>query len=102
MKKACMQKYRILKKIEDMIGKEVKYFAYPYGSKKSFNNKIKEIVKNSGYKKAYTNIMGFNDANSDLYELRRIRIYSNDNMFRFKLKIDGAYNWVDFFNNSLF
>jgi len=81
--------------IEDNIGKEVKYFAYPYGAKNTFNERIKQIVKNSGYEKAYTNIMGFNSRSSDLYELRRIRIYSTDNMFRFKIKINGAYNWVD-------
>ena len=61
----------------------------------TFNERIKQIVKNSGYEKAYTNIMGFNSRRSDLYELRRIRIYSTDNMFRFKIKINGAYNWVD-------
>ena len=87
------------KRIEDVIGKEVKYFAYPYGSKKSFNNSIKEIVKESGYEKAYTNIMGFNTKDTDLYELKRIRIYSNDNMLRFRFKINGAYNWVDYFCN---
>ena len=86
------------KRIEDIIGKEVKYFAYPYGSRNTFDNRIKQIIKDSGYKKAYTNIMGFNTQDTDLYELKRIRILGNDNMFRFKLKINGAYNWIDFFN----
>lgn len=88
------------KEIEDIIGKKVKYFAYPFGSSFSFNNKIKEIVKNSGYERAYTNIMGFNYRNSDAYELKRIRIYSNDNLFRFKLKLSGGYNWVDRFRRK--
>lgn len=83
---------------EEMISKKVKYFAYPHGSKQSYNTTIKKIVKESGYEKAYTNILGFNTKDTDPYDLRRIRIYSNDNMFRFKMKIRGAYNWVDFFN----
>lgn len=90
------------KMIEDKIGKEVKYFAYPYGGKNAFNNHIKDMVKKSGYKKAYTNIMGFNTKNNDSFELRRIRIYDSDNMFRFKIKINGAYNWIDGLNNFLF
>ncbi|MBM3251226.1 MAG: polysaccharide deacetylase family protein [Candidatus Omnitrophica bacterium] len=88
--------------IEDNIGKKVKYFAYPYGARDTFNENIKQMVKDSGYEKAYTNIMGFNNRNSDLYALRRIRIYGDDNISRFKMKINGAYNWVDrikYFNN---
>lgn len=85
------------KKLEDKIGKEVKSFAYPYGAKNTFDNRIKEIVRDAGYKKAYTNIMGFNTENCDFYELKRMRIYSDDNIFRFKLKTGGAYNWVDAF-----
>lgn len=86
------------KRIEDIICKKVKYFAYPYGSKTTFNNQIKQIVNDCGYERAYTNIMGFNKANTDPYELRRIRIYSDDNIFRFKMKINGAYNWVEYFS----
>lgn len=86
------------KKIEDMIGKKVRYFAYPFGSRQAFSDPVKQIVRDSGYERAYTNIMGFNDADTDPYELRRIRIYSYDNMLRFKMKIKGAYNWVDSVN----
>lgn len=99
-RKAALMEINDSKKIiEDKTGKEATCFAYPYGGRNAFNSRIKDIVKNSGYKKAYTNIMGFNTAATDPYELRRIRIYDTDNMFRFRLKIDGAYNWADFFNN---
>lgn len=85
------------KGIEGNIGKEIKYFAYPFGSRKSFDENIKEVIKHFGYQKAYCNIMGFNTESSDPYALKRIRIYRNDR-FRFKMKIHGAYNWVDLFN----
>lgn len=81
--------------IEERIGREVKCFAYPYGAKRTFNRRTIQIVRESGYKEAYTNIMGFNTNSADAYNLKRIRIYSNDNMFRFKMKLSGAYNWVD-------
>lgn len=83
--------------IENKIGREVKYFAYPYGARNAFNGRVIQFVRDSGYQAAYTNIMGFNTAGStDIYRLNRIRIYSNDNMFRFKMKIRGSYNWVDY------
>lgn len=85
--------------IEAAVGRRVRYFAYPYGSRTSFNAEIKRLIRDSGYDEAYTNIMGFNRQTSDRYELSRIRIYSNDNMFRFRLKLRGAYNWVDWLVN---
>ncbi|PIV39478.1 MAG: hypothetical protein COS29_02395 [Candidatus Omnitrophica bacterium CG02_land_8_20_14_3_00__42_8] len=86
------------KMIEDKIGRPVLSFAYPYGGKNAFNPAIKNMVKESGYQNAYSNIMGFNSAASDPFELRRIRIYADDNVFRFKLKVNGGYNWVDKIN----
>jgi peptidoglycan/xylan/chitin deacetylase (PgdA/CDA1 family) len=62
-------KYRI----ESVIGKPVDKFAYPYGK---FNDKVKEIVKESGFKTACTTIGGFVSTNSDQYELNRINIHS--------------------------
>jgi len=84
------------KRIEDAIGKGVRYFSYPYGGRNAFNKDVKMMVKDSGYEKAFTNIMGFNNSERDSYELNRIRIYGSDNLFRFRLKINGAYNWIDF------
>lgn len=82
-------------RIEEETGRPVQYFAYPFGPKSSFNKEVKGLVRESGYERAYTNILGFNNTNSDPYELRRIRIYSNDNMLRFRMKLRGACNWVD-------
>lgn len=86
------------KRIEDMTGRKAVYFAYPYGTRRSFDENAKEILKSAGYKKAWTNVMGFNAKESDPYELRRIRVYGQDNIFRFRMKVQGAYNWVDRFN----
>lgn len=85
------------KKIEDVIGKKVRCLSYPYGGRNAFDNNIKKIARECGYERAYTNIMGFNNKESDCYELHRIRIYGGDNLFRFRLKVDGAYNWIDCF-----
>jgi len=82
--------------IEDRIGKPVEYFAYPFGSRCAITDNLKKLVAANGYVKAYSNIMGFNSDKSDAYALRRMRIYSTDHMPRFKMKLNGAYNWVDY------
>lgn len=87
------------KSLEDITGRPVQYFAYPFGSKSSFDRRVEDLVRECGYEKAYTNIMGFNHTRTNPYALRRIRLYSDDNLFRFKMKIRGAYNWVDWLSS---
>ena len=49
------------KKLEKIIGKEIKYFAYPYGSKYACSKRVVEVAKHAGYKKAFSTFsMGIN------------------------------------------
>lgn len=73
----------------------VKYFAYPFGSYGSYNNTTEEMVKNSGYQAAFTNIFGLNIVGDNIFALKRTRIDWHDTMFRFKMKLRGAYDWTD-------
>jgi peptidoglycan/xylan/chitin deacetylase (PgdA/CDA1 family) len=57
--------------IEKQIGSPVIGFAYPVGRKPDFNDRVKAIVKEAGYKWAVTTIFGVNEAGQDLFELRR-------------------------------
>jgi len=52
-------------------------------------------IKNSGYEKAYSNIMGMDNSPSEPFAINRIRVYPCDNIFRFRMKVAGAYNWID-------
>ncbi len=88
-------------KIEKNLGQAITTFAYPYGNSKSFNGKVKKELENLGYERAYTNIMGSNPSNSKgQLELKRIRVYGSDTPFKLKMKIKGAYDWVDTFNGT--
>jgi len=77
--------------IESNIGKEVKYFCYPIGG---FNNEVKKVVKESGFKGACTTNRGFDKLNKDVYELNRIKITNSDTVkpFHFRAKLSGYYN----------
>lgn len=82
-------------RLEERLNTPVKYFAYPFGSKKSYNSVIEEIVRESGYEAAFTNILGSNKKGDNLFKLKRTRIDWNDTLFKFKMKLDGAYDWID-------
>jgi peptidoglycan/xylan/chitin deacetylase (PgdA/CDA1 family) len=85
------------KRLEELFGKPVDYFAYPFGARVHLTEEIKEHIRNAGYKGAVSNIMGSNENDTDFYGLKRIRIDWHDNISRFKLKLIGAYNWLDRF-----
>jgi len=83
--------------LEDKLKVPIKYFAYPFGSNSSYNKTTERIVKESGYKAAFTNIFGSNKNGDNIFELKRTRITWDDNLFRFKMKLEGAYDWTDHF-----
>ena len=79
------------KAIEEKIGMPVDYFCYPSGG---FNNRVKELVEQAGYKGACTTNRGFADFNQDVYELKRIKVTNADGNkpFSFWMKLSGYYN----------
>ncbi|MCM8772859.1 MAG: polysaccharide deacetylase family protein [Candidatus Omnitrophica bacterium] len=76
------------KMIEDKLGKEVKFFCYPYGE---FNKKIEEIVKKSGYKKAFVTPKRFRRTYYSNFTIKRVGIYGHNNFLIFKFKIWKEY-----------
>jgi peptidoglycan/xylan/chitin deacetylase (PgdA/CDA1 family) len=83
----------ILRSKEDLgklLKEEMQFFAYPRGKRKHFNNKIKYLVKKSGYKAAFTTENGEIDNRSDLFALKRIGI-RNCPLFVFKVRVSGIF-----------
>jgi peptidoglycan/xylan/chitin deacetylase (PgdA/CDA1 family) len=77
--------------IEEKTGKPVEFFCYPGGA---FNEKAKALVIKAGYKGACTTNRGFAKFNSDVYELKRIKVTNSDSAvpFSFRAKLSGYYN----------
>ena len=83
-------------RIERSLGHTIDDFAYPFGNRGSFNSMVMEIMAETGYKRAYANIMGINEeGHKGNFSLKRVRIYSEDGPLKLKMKIKGAYDWVD-------
>ncbi|MFA5350619.1 MAG: polysaccharide deacetylase family protein [Candidatus Omnitrophota bacterium] len=79
------------KAIEQKIGMPADYLSYPSGG---FNEKIKELVADVGYKGACSTNRGFADFNSDVYELKRVKVTNSDmaKPLSFWIKLSGYYN----------
>ncbi len=77
--------------IENLIGKELLSFAYPYGS---LNEDVKKIAQESGYQFAVATDSGSITFSDDLFEIRRVGIFPTNNLFNFKRKVSGRYNFI--------
>ena len=77
--------------IEKIIGRELLSFAYPYGS---LNEEVKKIPQEAGYKFAVATDSGSIVFSDDLFEIRRIGIFPTNNLFNFKRKVSGRYNFI--------
>lgn len=81
--------------LEKRLNTAVRYFAYPFGCKGSYNKKTEKCLRENGYKAACINVLGINSKDDNVFELKRTRIDWNDNLLKFRMKISGAYDWID-------
>lgn len=83
-------------RIEEILDHRICRFSYPVGSKSTFNEDTGKALKDYGYSFGYINMMGMDNSGTDPFKIKRIRLYTTDGPIRFRLKISGAYNWVDY------
>jgi len=84
------------RRIEEELGHHIDSLAFPFGGARSFDGRVIREAKAAGYKKAYTNMMGINRQDAACcFRLKRIRIYSEDTALKVRMKMAGAYDWVD-------
>ena len=88
------------KVLEERLGIKINYFCYPSGG---FDEEIKNLLKEAGYKGACTTNRGSNRFNKDVYELKRIRMKDNNtNSFDLWAKTSGYYNLFRKIKQSFF
>ena len=75
--------------LEETLGEKLCSFAYPYGI---FNATSKKIVKELGFNYGLATDSGAFYIDDDLYQVRRIGIFSDITMSKFKRRVKGNYN----------
>jgi peptidoglycan/xylan/chitin deacetylase (PgdA/CDA1 family) len=72
------------RELEDLLGREVAHFAYPYGL---FDPSVREMVVRAGYRSACSTRAGFNRPSEDPFLLRRLDIAGTDRPWQFRQKL---------------
>lgn len=90
--------------LENMIGKKVVSFSYPFGAEKDFSNASVRIVKGAGYNCGLANIQDEVTKITDVYKIPR-RLVRNWGVEEFESNLKMFFrkpeSWVDFFKNKI-
>ncbi len=76
-------------RLEDVLSHPVQHFAYPYGL---YDDTARRMVEESGYLSACSTRSGFNNRETDRYELRRIEVFGSDRLWNLKQKLKFSTN----------
>jgi peptidoglycan/xylan/chitin deacetylase (PgdA/CDA1 family) len=82
------------KDLEEITGCVVTEFAYPYGCSEHFSDSTMFVLKEGGFRMAFTIIPGFNFLGSDRFRLHRDCLDSGMGVLLFKAWLDGGYDVV--------
>ncbi len=85
------------KRIEKETGKEIRHFAYPFGSKKEVSGREIKLVTLVGFHTALTTNLGnvFKEHGSHLTNLPRITVNSQTSLSVLKMQLSGFYSLID-------
>jgi len=89
-----LQVSRSRQQIEDRLGRSVTSMAYPYGTRRDFNQVVKELVQKAGYQAACTSMNGVNQSHVDRYELKRTKIEQGDRTIFSKILLGRLDGWA--------
>jgi peptidoglycan/xylan/chitin deacetylase (PgdA/CDA1 family) len=75
--------------LEDVIGRPVEHFAYPFGN---YNDAVRSAVAEAGYSAACSTRWGKRHTEADLFALRRVEVMGQDSLLKFAWKLRVATN----------
>ncbi|MCW3975976.1 MAG: polysaccharide deacetylase family protein [Candidatus Bathyarchaeota archaeon] len=88
--KANIEILKSKEEIEKKIGRQVNYFAYPFGR---YRQEIIDIIKSIGFKAAFTSERGLIRQGDDLFRINRVTIDSSITFLMFKARLTKAIEW---------
>jgi peptidoglycan/xylan/chitin deacetylase (PgdA/CDA1 family) len=75
------------RRVEELIGRPIEAFAYPYGTAADFTETTAEAVRSTGFRAAVTTIHGYCESGDDAFRLRRCAVFDWElNTFKQKLE----------------
>lgn len=87
--------------LEQLVGKKINYFSYPFGAYHNPDINIVEVLRKVGYKGAVTTTSGFNNNRTNPFLLHRESTDTKMNISVFKARVYGNYDAVKWFKQII-
>lgn len=84
--------------LEAKLGTQVGSFAYPFGTRADFSDTTADILKQSGYRCAFTSQHGPVRSGMEPFSLPRVKVEGGEGLWLFRLLVRGGldgWRWVD-------
>ena len=81
-------------RLEEVCGREVRLFAYPYGQLDDFDAAAESALRRAGFHAACSTHFGRGSSSEERFRLRRVGVAPGESLREFALKLEGAYDWV--------
>lgn len=81
-------------RLEDVVGRDVVLFAYPFGQLGDFDTRATRSVEAAGFSAACSTHFGRGSAACETFSLRRVALSRTDTRDKFDRKLSGRYDWV--------
>ncbi len=80
--------------LENLLQRDIKYFAYPYGELNDFDERAVRLISESNYNAALSTHFSRFDLNNGFYKIGRISVFDNDQADDLEAKLSGYYDWL--------
>lgn len=84
--------------ISRQLQKEIDLFSYPNGN---YNSRIKQILKEGGFRCGLASKTGLNSPDTDLFELKRVSVGARDSLIPFIAHLSGIREYTSYFMGFL-
>jgi len=84
--------------LENLLAMPIRYFAYPYGTKRDVNALVVAAVQDAGYQLALTSVHGNNGSAQDPLQLKRVKVERMDSLSTYAELLRGGMDqwaWID-------
>jgi len=81
--------------LEQKLSVEVNTISYPFGA---IDDRVLKIAKETGYKFGFSTKFDFIKKEYNKLNLPRVDVWDGDNVYNFKNKVIGKWNWMRFFS----
>jgi peptidoglycan/xylan/chitin deacetylase (PgdA/CDA1 family) len=71
--------------LQEILGRPVRFLAYPFGERNDFNDVTKEVARDAGYDAAFAAYRGVVNENTDMFAAPRIP--THEDLSRFKMRL---------------